>query len=75
METSLELQQWHTQDFAKNDKLYQTYIGWAYRVNETQVQTVCANESGQRIVGNEIFDGVVDVWDGVPSSEAHRHSS
>ncbi len=43
MEQSLELQQWHTQDFAKNDKLNQTYIGWPDRVNETQVQTVSAN--------------------------------
>ncbi len=75
MEQSLELQQWHTQDFAMNDKLNQTYIGWADRVNETQVQTVSANESGQRIMGNEVFDGGVEVWDGVPSSEAHGHSS
>ncbi len=71
MEQSLELQQWHTQDLAKNDKLNQTYIWWADRVNETQVQTVNANESGQKIMGNEVFDGV-EVWDGVPSSEADR---
>ncbi len=24
-----------------------------------------ANESGQRIMGNEVFDGVCEVWDGV----------
>ncbi len=48
MEQSLELQQWHTQDFAKNDKLNQTYIGWADRVNEI----LSANESGQSIMGN-----------------------
>ncbi len=75
MEQSLEVQQWHTQDFTKNDKLNQTYIGWADRVNETQVQTVSANESGQWIMGNEVFAGVVEVWDGVPSSEAQGHSS
>ncbi len=68
MEQSLELQQWHTQDFVKNDKLNQTYIGWADRVNET----LSANESGQSIMGNKLFDGVVEVWDGVPSSEAHQ---
>ncbi len=68
MEQSLELQQWHTQDFVKNDKLNQTYIGWADRVNET----LSANESRQSIMGNKLFDGVVEVWDGVPSSEAHQ---
>ncbi len=52
MEQSLELQQWHTQDLAKNDKLNQTYIWWADRVNEPQVQTVIANVSGQKIMGN-----------------------
>ncbi len=65
----------HTQDFAKNDKLNQTYIEWTDRVNETQVQTVSANDSGQRIMGNEVFDGVVEVWDGGPSSKAHGQSS
>ncbi len=53
----------HTQ-LRKKDNLNQTYIGWADRVNETQVQTVSANESGQRIMGNEVFDGVVEEWDG-----------
>ncbi len=74
LEQNLELQHWHTQNFAKNDKLNQTYIGWADTgtdaVNETQVQTVSANESGQRIMGNEVFNGVLEVWDGVPSREA-----
>ncbi len=39
------------------------------------MQTVSANESGQRIMGNEVLDGMVEVWDGVLSSEAHWHSS
>ncbi len=65
------MEQWHTQVFAEKDKLNQTYIEWTVRVNETQVQTVSANDSGQRIMGNEVFDGVVEVWDGVPSSKAH----
>ncbi len=49
------MEQWHTQDFGENDKLNQTYIEWTDRVNETQVQTVSANDSGQRIMGNEVF--------------------
>ncbi len=68
----------HTQAISSNkhnwNKLNQTYIGWADTgpdaVNETQVQTVSANESGQRIMGNEVFDGVLEVWDGVLSREA-----
>ncbi len=37
-----------------------------HTVNETQVQTVSANESGQRIMGNKFFDGVIEVWDECP---------
>jgi len=43
--------------------------------NETQVNVIMDEESGQWVMGNVVCEGMTIVWCGVPSGGSQGHSS
>jgi len=52
----------HIQDFAMSDWVNQVYIGRVNNADEQQQNAMSVDESGQRVMGNVVHEGMTIVW-------------
>jgi len=58
----LELQSNTKHDFADNEWEKQAYMGWAKQDNNTEVNVIMDEESGQWVMGDVVCEGMTIDW-------------